>query len=372
MTVTKGLFFSSYKDVRNDKVSEYFESILEKFIPVKKHILLFVQCSKIKPYSSSLSHGYIRKSIYELTGYDPIKSPQKVPIQIIVISSLIGPVPYEFENDEIPSNYNLSVNKITKNQFDEIKPVLIKRISEFISRIQQNYTHIVFFVKNNYRIICEEVNKLHDSKYIILPKRDLHMIREAWVELKFTLLELLKKRIILQPIPKELLQICLMYDKLKENSFELILFNKYLSEKKTMKQLRNYSLTLRKIGILQKDANKFKLKEELINYLQQYKGHYSDLSILNNYILKFAEVKFNLKYILYELYVKSHLKIEELSKIMKINKFSINIYLELMIWINLVKKHKGVFSLTQESINHLNGEKFLRLIDDKLRITDFS
>ena len=139
-----------------------------------------------------------------------------------------------------------------------------------------------------------------------------------------------------------------------------------------MKQLQNYSLTLRKIGILQKDADKFKLNEDLINHLQQYQGHYSDLSILNKYILKFAEIKYNLKYILYELYVKSYLKIEELSKIMNINKFSINIYLELMIWINLVKKHQGIYSLTQEAINHLNEEKFLKLIDDKLRITDFS
>ena len=56
-----------------------------------------------------------------------------VPIQIIVISSLIGPVPYEFEHDEIPINYNLSVNKITKDQFNDIKPILIKRISGFIN-----------------------------------------------------------------------------------------------------------------------------------------------------------------------------------------------------------------------------------------------
>ena len=67
MTITKKIIFNSYKDVEKKEIQNYFESILKNFIPIKKKILLFVQCSKIKPYSNSPSHKYIRKAITELT-----------------------------------------------------------------------------------------------------------------------------------------------------------------------------------------------------------------------------------------------------------------------------------------------------------------
>lgn len=191
MSISKKPVFNNYKDVFSSAIQEYFLLILEKFVPTKKKILLFIQCSKIKPYSNSISHKYIRKAIEDAIGYDPYLFPENCQIQIVVISSLIGPVPYEFDIDYIPSHYNLSVNKITKNQFEEIKPILVERISKFLLKFKDYYEKIIFFVKNNYKIVCEECIERTKLKSTILPKKKLHMTREAWIELKSTISKLI-------------------------------------------------------------------------------------------------------------------------------------------------------------------------------------
>jgi len=371
MTISKKKVFNSYKDVEKKEIQEYFESILKNFIPTKKKILLFVQCSKIKPYSNSPSHKYIRKAITELTGFDPYDFPEKNPIQIIVISSLIGPVPYENESDYIPSHYNLSVNKITKAQFREIEPVLIDRISNFLLKINSNYEKIIFFVKNNYRIICEKVRGNTNIDFIILPSLELHMIREAWVELKYTLLDLLKERITIQPISKVLLFDVLKKVRLIENQFTRNDFRREFDLKtKSDKQINNYILTLRKLKLIEKKDKSFRSQKQFLDFLSDNQN-LNDKDIFRDYLLTYTDLSINLKYILYQIYKQSTLRNNDLIKKMNINGFSINIYLEILQWLDLIKQTKNFVHLTMKAKNYLNEDKFLELIDDKVRITDF-
>ena len=378
MTITKKASFDNYKDVFSEEIEKYYKCILRKFKPKKKKILLFVQCSKIKPYSNSPSHKYIRKAITELTGFDPYDFPEKNPIQIIVISSLIGPVPYENESDYIPSHYNLSVNRIAKEQFREIEPILVNRISNFLLKIKDNYQDIIFFVKNNYRTICEKVRKDTNINFIISPSPELHMIREAWIELKYKLLELLKERLTIQPISKTLLFDVLRNVALIGNGFSLNDFRgKFNLKKKSDKQIYNYLLTFRRLNIVEKNKSIFKIHNQYLDYLSKNHVNSTELEIndiktFRDYILIYSDLKFNFKYILYQLYKHSALKKDILCKKMNVNGFSMNLFLEILQWLDLIKMTNGVSYLTTEAKTYLNEDKYLKLIDKFIKITDFS
>ncbi len=377
MTITKKASFDNYKDIFSEKVENYYKFILRNFKPKKKKILLFIQCSKVKPYSNSPSHKYIRKAITELTGFDPYDFPEKNPIQIIVISSLIGPVPYENESDYIPSHYNLSVNKITKEQFKEIEPILIARISKFLLKVKDNYKFIIFFVKNNYRIICEKVREENNINFIISPSLELHMIREAWIELKYKLLELLKERLTIQPISKTLLFDVLRNVTLFRSGFTLNDFRrKFNLKKKSDKQIYNYLLTFRKLNLIKKNKNLFKVHEQYLKFLSENQVNSAELEINNlktfrDYIITYSDLKFNFKYILYQLYKHSALKKNQLCKKMNINEFSMNLFLQIMRWLDLIKVTKNISHLTTKAKNYLNEDKYLKLVDKFIKISDF-
>ncbi len=377
MTVSKKIFFNSYKDVNKKEVQDYYKSILNDFKPNKKKILLFVQCSKIKPYSNSPSHKYIRKAIKELTGYDPSEFPEKNPIQIIVISSLIGPVPYERETDYIPSHYNFSVNKITKDQYHVIEPILINRISKFLIKIKDNYENIIFFVKNNYRTICEKVREETKGDFIIIPGKDLHMIREGWVELKYVLLNFLKEKMTVQPISKKIFfegfRTPLFIVEFTINDFRL----QFNLKKKSDKQISNYLLTLRNLNLIKKTGKKYIISDQYLNFLSKYQRELKDSKKTNmkyyrDYILTYSEFKILLKYILYQLYRYSALSKNQLSKKLNVNRFSVNIFLEMLQWLELIKIAKDTCHLTSEAKSYLNKDRYLKLIDKFIKITQFT
>lgn len=377
MTITKKNFFNNYKDVLSREIQNYYNKILKNFKPRKKKILLFVQCSKTKPYSSSLSHKYIRKAILDITGYDPYENPNETPFEIIVISSLIGPVPYKFEKDYLPTHYNLSVNKVSLRHFTEIKPILVDRISKFIFKVKDYYEKIIFFVKNNYRSICEEVCMSYNIDALILPKRKLHMIREAWIELEFILLNLLIERIIIQPISKELLIESITNEKLNEKTFTIKEFIRDLELDKSKKQVNNYLLTLRKLKIFQKEKNKYKYSKKFLTYISNYSDSVKsskcfDLVILRDFIFKYSDLKYNLRYILYLLVKYNSLNNDILSKKMNINKFSTNLYLTILKWLKLIKKYGSQYLLTSDSFDFLENSKYLQLLSHHLKISDFS
>ena len=377
MIISKKVFFNSYKDVNKKEIQDYYKSILKDFKPNKKKILLFVQCSKVKPYSNSPSHRYIRKAIKELTGYDPYEFPEKNPIQIIVISSLIGPVPYERETDFIPSHYNFSVNRITKDQYNVIEPILINRISKFLLKIKDNYEHIIFFAKNNYRTICEKVREETKVDFIITPRKDLHMIREGWVELKYIILNLLKEKMTIQPISKtiffKVFRSPVIQVEFTINDFR----NQFNLKKKSDKQISNYLLTLRNLNLIEKTGKNYIISAQYLNFLSKYQEEIKDsiktnMIFYRDYILTYSKFKILLKYILYQLYRYSALSKNRLSEKLNINGFSVNIFLEILNWLELIKITNNTCYLTTKAKSYLNEDKYLKLIDKFIKISQFT
>ncbi|MHA1268930.1 MAG: DUF5591 domain-containing protein [Candidatus Helarchaeota archaeon] len=192
----KKKIYVSFNDINRKEVIEFYINILSSFKSQKnKNVLLIVQCSKTKPYSESLSHRYIRNVIKKITGYDPKNEHDACPIQIIVLSSLLGPVPYECQKDFPALNYSLSINKLNTKEFNYILPILSERLKIFLFKVYNDYDHIIAFVKNNYRKIVENVKKDTNLDINIIPKnKHLHFIREASTELEFELEKIKIKR----------------------------------------------------------------------------------------------------------------------------------------------------------------------------------
>ncbi|MHA1249846.1 MAG: DUF5591 domain-containing protein [Candidatus Helarchaeota archaeon] len=183
----------SLRLLNNKSVIELFEKILKKYSSCKlKDSLVILQCSKLKPYSKSYSHKFYRRAIKLGTGYDPIDDYERCPISVVVLSSLIGPVPYEFENEKIVRNYQLSVNKLPNRIYREVKDILVNRFVKFLEKYGKKFKYIIALVKNKYYDVMKSVNDIYTEKEIeILPKnRSLHIIREAWCELKVRLGEI--------------------------------------------------------------------------------------------------------------------------------------------------------------------------------------
>ena len=98
----------------------------------------------------------------------------------------------------------------------------------------------------------------------------------------------------------------------------------------------------------------------------------NDIKTFRDYILTYSDLKFNFKYILYQLYKHSALKKDQLCKKMNINGFSMNLFLEILQWLDLIKVTKNISHLTTKAKNYLNEDKYLKLVDKFIKISDFS
>ena len=204
------------------------------------------------------------------------------------------------------------------------------------------------------------------------------MIREAWVELKYKLLELLKEKLTIQPISKTLLFDVLRNVAFIRSSFSLKDFRgKFNLKKKSDKQISNYLLAFKRLNIIEKKKKLYKTHNQYLTFLSENQitnvgEEINELKTFGDYILTYSDLKFNFKFILYQLYRHSALKKEYLCKKMDINRFSMNLFLEILQWLDLIRTTNGVSYLTTEAKNYLNEDKYLKLIDKFSKITDFN
>ena len=134
---------------------------------------------------------------------------------------------------------------------------------------------------------------------------------------------------------------------------------------KSDKQISNYLLTFRKLKLIEKRKNAYIIHKHYLNFLSGNHGNREDsvsnnIEIFRDYIFIYSDLKFNFKYILYQLYRNSALRKDQLSKKMNINGFSINIFLEILQWLNLIKKSKCTSYLTTEAKSYLNEDKYTK------------
>lgn len=162
--------------INNESVLAFYNYVINEYKPPKdKRLLVFLQCSVRRPFSSSPSHGTMRRGIYIATGYDPRKDFQRCPVHVVVLASKIGPVPYELE-DVYPANVRGGgVKHFDTAYYLRIKPILAERMAQYIITHRGNYDHITTFTEGRYGDVMKEARDIavrhcgEDIYFAILP-----------------------------------------------------------------------------------------------------------------------------------------------------------------------------------------------------------
>ena len=118
--------------------------------PEDKGILVFLQCSVRRPFSSWPSHVSMRRAVSVATGHDPGADFVRCPVHAVVPASKVGPVPYELE-DEYPANVRAGgVKHFRPEHYAQVKPVLAERMAQYIRAHGHNYDRIATFTQGRY------------------------------------------------------------------------------------------------------------------------------------------------------------------------------------------------------------------------------
>jgi len=157
-------------DIDSEPVLAFQDYVINEYKPPKnKRLLVFLQCSVRRPFSSSPSHASMRRAISVATGYDPSKDFEKCPVHVVVLDSKIGPVPYELE-DVYPANVGGGgVKHFDWAYYSHVKPILAKRMARYITAHRGNYDHISTFTEGRYGEVMEAARKIATVDFRILP-----------------------------------------------------------------------------------------------------------------------------------------------------------------------------------------------------------
>ena len=162
-------------DINSESVLAFYNYIINEYKPPKdKKFLVFLQCSVRRPFSSSPSHGSMRRAISVATGYDP--SPSKnfksCPVHVVVLASKIGPVPYELE-DIYPANVRGGgVKHFDRSYYAKVKPILAERMAQYIIAHRDNYDRMATFTESRYGEVMEEAKNIAAVDFPVLPLSD--------------------------------------------------------------------------------------------------------------------------------------------------------------------------------------------------------
>ena len=168
-------------DIDSESVLAFYDYVINEYKPPKdKKYLVFLQCSVRRPFSSSPSHGSMRRAISVATGYDP--SPRKdfksCPVHVVVLASKMGPVPYELE-DIHPANVGGGgVKHFGRKYYEYVKPILAERMAQYVITHKENYEHITTFTESRYGEVMEEAREIivdccgPDLYFPVLPVMD--------------------------------------------------------------------------------------------------------------------------------------------------------------------------------------------------------
>ncbi len=137
--------------------------------PAGKRGLVFLQCSVRRPFSKSPSHGALRRAIALATGYDPRRQFGPCPVHVVVVSSTLGPVPYELEDLYPASIGRLGVKQFSDDRYAQVRPVLAERVAGYLRAHGGHYQHIVSFTHGRYGEILADARRAAEASFPILP-----------------------------------------------------------------------------------------------------------------------------------------------------------------------------------------------------------
>jgi len=157
-------------EIEGESVLAFHHYIIKDYAPPKdKRFLVFFQCSVRRPFSRSPSHASMRRAIALATGADPAYDFETCPVHVVVLASRIGPVPYELE-DVYPANVGGGgVKHFSLEHYQRVKPILARRMAEYITTHRKCYDRIATFTQSRYAEVMEEAREIARIDFPILP-----------------------------------------------------------------------------------------------------------------------------------------------------------------------------------------------------------
>ena len=149
---------------------DFSRFVTEEYAPPKdKRILVFFQCSVRRPFSTSPSHGSMRRAVYAATGFWPRKEFDQCPVHVVVLASTLGPVPYELE-DVFPANVGGGgVKHFSDEHYAHVKPILAERMAAYITAHRKSYDHITTFTDGRYGEVMALASEIAGVDFPIYP-----------------------------------------------------------------------------------------------------------------------------------------------------------------------------------------------------------
>lgn len=178
-------------------VLDFYNYVMGKYIPpADKDMLVFLQCSVSRPYSKSPSHGSMRKGIRIATGRDPRDDFDDCRCHVVVMSSVIGPVPYEMEDVYPATERGGGVKHMSPEQYRFAKPILAERMAAYLRRWHDRYKVITTFTHDRYGSVMEAAKKLAGLDFAVLPDTNGLRLRggnqywtKYWIQVFYELLK---------------------------------------------------------------------------------------------------------------------------------------------------------------------------------------
>ncbi|MCE5237822.1 DUF5591 domain-containing protein [bacterium] len=189
-------------DVTSPASEAFSQYVLERYCPpADKRLLVFLQCSVRRPFSTSPSHAFMKRAIWAATGRDPRADFLVCPVHVVVLASKVGPVPYELE-DIYPANVGGGgVKHFSPGVYERTKPVLAQRMAGYLQAHGGQYDHIATFTEGRYGEVMSLASRWAGREMAVLPvaggpritqvgaSRPRTYWQQYWIQLTLRLLE---------------------------------------------------------------------------------------------------------------------------------------------------------------------------------------
>ncbi len=152
-------------------VEAFHRFVIEDYEPPRiKRLLVFLQCSVRRPFSSSPSHAFMRRAIAVATGDDPAHDFRQCPVHVVVLASKVGPAPYELE-DVYPVNVRAGgVKHFDNATYAAARPVLAQRMADYISTHGSHYDAMWTFTDGRYGEVMADAARIAGVDLAVLPR----------------------------------------------------------------------------------------------------------------------------------------------------------------------------------------------------------
>lgn len=164
------LLGDSELDITSPASEAFCRYVLEQYRPPEdKRLLVFLQCSVRRPFSTSPSHASMKRAIWAATGTDRRAGFLACPVHVVVLASKVGPVPYELEDVYPATVGGGGVKHFGPERYERVRPVLAQRMAGYLRAHGGRYDHIASFTQGRYGEVMALASRAADRQVKVLP-----------------------------------------------------------------------------------------------------------------------------------------------------------------------------------------------------------